>query len=145
MVGSDDFFDQLITKNLREDKVLRSNPISQAFREVSGARDPNDIRDLKGGNPHSGPHGFFDGLYWRNLYDQEQLGFLQGYLWCLEENADETRATFTKSPNDYVSLINQWYELDEDTGEVNADKEVEKIPTVLYAVRKQHFDDPPDP
>nr|NIR86070.1 hypothetical protein [Candidatus Bathyarchaeota archaeon] len=52
---------------------------------------------------------------------------IEGYLWCYSKKAGNPHGTFSKDARHYVSLITQWYKLDNDP-----DREWEKIANVLY-------------
>lgn len=65
-----------------------------------------------GGEPISGPHGYYDGLYWSDLYQggtSGQRGFVEGYLDCHVRLNQDRGGTFSRPPADYVALINRWY------------------------------------
>lgn len=83
------------------------------------------------GEQWSEPHGYWDGLWWKGAgYPNtlEQLGYIEGYLACYQNEAHSPHGTFSKSPADYVSLIGGWYR----TGNEDA-----KIANVLYKFRDQ--------
>jgi hypothetical protein len=83
-------------------------------------------------------HGYYDGLYWMQMSvdgPEEQLGFVEGYLRCYSEFARNSLGIFSKSPAEYRSLITQWYRFDEATGDVDAERQPEKIANVLIKLR----------
>ena len=83
-----------------------------------------------GGEAWSGPHGYWDGLWWKGAgYPNilEQLGYVEGYLACYQGEAPSPKGTFSKSAGQYVSLITGWYKT---TG-----KEDAKIADVLFKFR----------
>ncbi len=82
------------------------------------------------GEVWSEPHGYWDGLWWKDAgYPNtlEPLGYVEGYLACYEGEAHSPKGTFSKPPAEYVSLITAWYKR---TG-----KEDTKIADVLFKFR----------
>lgn len=83
-----------------------------------------------GGEVWNGPHGYWDGLWWKGAgYPNtlEQLGYVEGYLACYQGEAHSPKGTFSKPPAQYVSLITGWYKT---TGREDA-----KIADVLFKFR----------
>jgi hypothetical protein len=81
------------------------------------------------------PHGFFDGQYWREITSPGRLGFVEGYLLCHATQSRNEGGAFSKSPDAYRTLITNWYGLNEQTDEMNADRAREKIADVLFGFR----------
>jgi hypothetical protein len=100
---------------------------------------PGDVVPSKDGERWSERHGFFDGLYWTQIDaiggQEEQLGFVEGYLSCHAERSRNRGAVFSKTPTEYRTLISQWYRFDERTGEMDAKRYDAKIADVLFKVR----------
>jgi hypothetical protein len=65
----------------------------------------------------------------------QQLGFVEGYLYCHEKLAKSKGGVFSKTPEAYRALITQWYHFDEKTGDVDAARQPEAIADVLFKVR----------
>ena len=76
-------------------------------------------------------HGYWDGLWWKGgaIPRLEQLGYVEGYLACYQDEARSPKGTFSKAPSRYVPLISGWYK---STG-----KEDAKIADVLFKFRDQ--------
>jgi len=77
-------------------------------------------------------------LYWRQASNEghdEQLGFVEGYLYCHEKLAKSKGGVFSKAAEQYRALITHWYRFDEKTGDVDAKREPEAIADVLFKVR----------
>ena len=74
------------------------------------------------------PHGYYDGLWWKQSEPKEQIGYLEGYVSCYSNDVRSPHAQFSKHPEEYQELITQYYghpENSEDT----------KIALVLYRFR----------
>jgi len=64
-----------------------------------------------------------------------RLGFVEGYLSCHETWSRNEGGVFSKTPEEYQTAITEWYQLDEHTGDINAEREREKIAHVLFKFR----------
>ena len=62
----------------------------------------------KGGEHWKEAHGYYDGLWWRQSSENEQLGYVQGYLACYRRLLVASPTTFSKPPNAYWSLMNAY-------------------------------------
>lgn len=83
--------------------------------------------------PREGGEVFiFDGEAWRQTLPPERQGFMEGYLWCYTHKVGNPRGTFSKKPAEYVSLVNRWYELDDEKETINWDRAEEEVLTVLF-------------
>jgi hypothetical protein len=89
----------------------------------------------KGGEVWNEPHGYWDGQWWREGTPADRIGFVEGYLACYQLGARNARASFSKSAAEYVALINEWYRLNEETGDVDQKKVETKIANVLFKFR----------
>lgn len=107
----------------------RSLPVFQAARIVDEL--PSLYVAEKGGETWNEPHGYWDGMWWRQGSPADRLGFVEGYLACYRSNPPLGRRTYSRTPAQYVALINVWYKLDEENGLVDPEREDEKIANVL--------------
>jgi hypothetical protein len=85
-----------------------------------------------------GPHGGMDGQLWWEINGNgpdEPLGIVEGYLHCHETQSRNEGGVFSKTPDEYRLLINEWYELDVETGDINSERVWEKIADVLFGFR----------
>lgn len=87
-----------------------------------------------GGESWTEPHGFWDGQWWREGTAAERLGFVEGYLACYARS-EMTQGKFGKAPGRYTQLINNWYGLNEKTGDVDPSRVDIKIADVLLKFR----------
>jgi len=74
------------------------------------------------------PHGFYDGLWWKQSEPKEQIGYLEGYIRCYSHDVRQPRARFSKRVAEYQESITQYYNHPEHT-------EDDKIAYVLYRFR----------
>jgi hypothetical protein len=58
-----------------------------------------------------------------------------GYLLCHATQSRNEGGVFSKSPEEYRTLITQWYRFDERTGDIDEEREREKIADVLLRFR----------
>lgn len=99
---------------------------------------PGDSDQSVGGQPARGEHWGNDGLYWRQASNDghdEQLGFVEGYLFCHDKLARNKGGVFSNSPDQYRRLITAWYKFDEQTDEIDPKREPVAIADVLFKVR----------
>lgn len=122
---------RLITEGYRNEPAKQSMPISEIihdFRDEAGAKTaPSNALPR---------HGHLDGLYWKQMGGQdrsEQVGFVEGYLWCHSELAQNMGGVFSKRPVEYADLITQWYRSTEEAGLI--EEKAIKIADVLFRVR----------
>lgn len=127
----------LITKFYEGNPSRLTEPVPDAFfrfRDRAGEKSA-----ATGGEPVKGRHGFYDGTYWKQISalggDAEQLGFIEGYLWCHAHLSRNEGGVFSKAPSLYVSLISGWYGFVTDTGDIDAKREPAKIADVLFKFR----------
>lgn len=61
---------------------------------------------------HSGVHETYDALYWNHMYSNpnEQRGFMEGYLACVQEFLPADASHLQLGPQQYVTLLNDWYD-----------------------------------
>jgi len=71
-----------------------------------------------------------------------RLGFIEGYLYCHRHDANNRGGTFSKSARDYVRLINKWYRINDEAGEIDEKREGVMIADVLFKFRDR---EPPAP
>lgn len=125
----------LITK-FYQDSAVRLRPFSEAIDRLRDK--PGEKDESPGGEPAHGQHWGNNGLYWRQASNEghdEQLGFVEGYLYCHEKLAKNKGGVFPQTPEEYRALITQWYRFDETTDDIDATREPEAIANVLFTVR----------
>jgi len=70
----------------------------------------------KGGERATGPHGFFDGLWWKGASEAEKLGFVEGEMDCFNQEGP-SKYRLGLSANHYVKWLDRAYGLDESSDE----------------------------
>lgn len=123
-------YQEFVTQYYAIDASHRSQSVFAVLR-LADARIHTKTHD---GDLPSEPHGDYDGLFWRESFDHERLGFVQGYLQCYAHKT-EGRATFSKSPQEYVTALNTWYHLKDAERDVDPKFENVKIADALFKFR----------
>jgi hypothetical protein len=130
----------LITKFYEQGPPRLSEPVPEVFYRFRDR--PGQKSTATDGEPVKGQHGFYDGTYWKQISalggKAEQLGFVEGYLWCHEHLSRNKGGVFSKAPSEYVALITRWYRFVEGTGDIDAKREPTKIAEVLFKFRDHH-------
>jgi hypothetical protein len=129
--------DRLITKHYQDDRSRLTESVSDVFYRFRDL--PGEKTREGGGEPIRGRHGFYDGTYWKQIGalggKPEQLGFVEGYLWCHAHLSGNEGGIFSKPPADYARMITQWYGITEETGDIDEKREPVKVADVLFKVR----------
>ncbi|HEY9504299.1 MAG TPA: hypothetical protein VIR01_21860 [Pyrinomonadaceae bacterium] len=84
------------------------------------------IPRVEGGEVWSEPHGYYDGTWWKQSSVVQQVGYLEGYLQCIERDK-KGAPKFPGNLGFYQRSINQFFE--------NPQHEDVKIANVLSRVR----------
>jgi hypothetical protein len=129
----------LITQHFEGNSSRQNERVSEVLYQL---RDRTGEKGMPaGGEVSRGRHSYFDGLYWMQISvggHDEQLGFVEGFLSCYVALPRDQSGVLSKMPEEYRSLISQWYRFDERSGDIDASRQPEKIADVLLKFR-----DPP--
>lgn len=127
-------YQELITKFYLKYPSKQTSPVSgvmHTFRDRPGDK-------VRLGGTISDQHGYFDGLYWKQISalggTEKQVGFVAGYLACHAQCVHNRGGDFSRPPAEYAALITQWYELKDD-GDINEKREPIKVADVLFKFR----------
>lgn len=129
-VGWDDFttYQAFVTNYYAADASRRGKPVFDVLRladmQGNAKTDRADLPDE--------PHGDYDGLFWRESFDRERLGFIEGYLQCYAHKPDPHRAAFSQSYQAYVTMLDTWYHLTDMERDVDPKIENAKVADVLF-------------
>lgn len=108
-------------------------PVSRVIKMFDSRHaGPSKRSGMSKGEVWSKPHGYWDGLWWKDAgYPNtlEQLGYVEGFLTCYQGEGHRRKGIFSKSPAVYVSLISDWYK--------RTRKEDANITDVLFKFRDQ--------
>lgn len=116
----------------------KSVPVAEALDRARGAANESSAPPSAAGPQAPAPHGTFDGKFWFDAENpQVQLGFVEGYLACHSAKLKDADGHFSKSGEEYVSLINDAYGITDDTEEVDPQKGAAKIADVLHGLRDE--------
>lgn len=124
-----------LNKYFLGDPTRRKQTVSEALDILRGATE--DKAKPAPDEPASTAHGGFDGSFWFEADPAAELGFVEGYLICHSAKLKDADAKFSKPPSEYVDLINQAYNITEDTDDVDADKAPLKIADVLHGLKDE--------
>ncbi len=98
--------EQEITEYYQSHPASRTMPVVEVWqRLVSETRPAEPPKD---GERWTNPHGYYDGLYWRQGSEEERKGFLEGYLWCMRRCVKSPPATYSRSTSNYMNRIDAY-------------------------------------
>ena len=123
---------EYVTNFYRSNADKRSVPVFDAIRVEE--QQPPSRQVQAGGETWTEPHGYCDGQWWRQVNRADRLGFVEGYMACYARSP-KAHGTLSKTPAEYVRLINEWYKLNEESGDVDPNREDAKIADVLFKFR----------
>ena len=75
-------------------------------------------------------HWYLDGDFWFQMNEDEQLGFLEGYLWCLKTQVPDSTEIYSKSASSYRRKIDAFVK-------ANPKLDKEAIAVTLHRFRDQ--------
>jgi hypothetical protein len=123
---------EYVTNVYRNNPDKRSAPVFDVIRAAE--QQPPSRKVPGGGEAWTEPHGYCDGQWWRGRNSADRIGFVEGYIACYARSP-RAHGTFSKTPAEYVRLINQWYILNEESGESDPSRVAAKIADVLFKFR----------
>ena len=100
LTRSVDELDQRIDDYYKAHDKKRDMTVDKVWKTIIKEAPPDKPRP-EGGEVWTGPHGYYDGSYWRQSSELENKGFLEGYIWCMR--------TCVKSPKENYSLSVNYY------------------------------------
>jgi hypothetical protein len=125
-----------LTSFYQQSAANKSVSVSQALDRIRDAGSETSGPPPAAGGP--APHGVYDGRFWFDAETpQVQLGFVEGYLACHTAKVKDADGHFSKSAEEYVSLINDAYGITDDTEDVDPQKGAQKIADVLHQLRDE--------
>ena len=81
-------------------------PVIEVWRRLLREIPPS--KPLKGGEVWTNPHGYYDGLYWRQDSESGNRGFLEGYLLCMRTQVKSPSETYSRPVDYYGAKINAY-------------------------------------
>jgi hypothetical protein len=91
-------------------KFYEGNPganrlsVSEAWQRVSSSEKQASVS--KGGENWTNPHWYLNGGWWAQEAKTEQIGFVEGYLWCMRTQVEGPHASYSRSDDFYREKIN---------------------------------------
>jgi hypothetical protein len=108
-------------------------PAPEVLKEIwSGHIAVRGAEKAQAGQGWRARHGFFDGGWWKGSNAAERLGFVEGYITCVN-NGKNKAAHLQLSPSAYVQWVDVWYAGNGDQ-EVSAERQGVKVDDVLLRV-----------
>ncbi len=127
-----DLLEPRITRFYRGNASDLMKPVATVLVQLSSQGSPQKPKD---GESYSEKHGIFDGEYWRQLLDDERLGFVEGYMVC-QKQYKKPAASLSHEAKWYVAQISKWYGIQpNDPSEINEKRSSKKIADVLYSFK----------
>ncbi|HME57114.1 MAG TPA: hypothetical protein VKF63_02165 [Terracidiphilus sp.] len=92
------------------DKYYKTHPLSANLNVIDvWQKVANQLKAKKysedSGETWTNAHWYLDGLWWRQSSEDEQLGFVEGYLWCLRTQVSAPTESYSRSANYYCRKI----------------------------------------
>ena len=137
------FLNEFYSTDLAHRTVAVYDALHRAWPKLHDAKPSDAAKPDSSAAQQPELHGDFDGLFWRDTRRPERLGFLEGYLACYVHTAPRRRATYSKSPEEYLNLLDTWFHLTDREEDVDPKFENAKIADALYHFRdrrsRPHF------
>ena len=93
-----------ITKFYEADLGANRLSVLEAWQRVSSSE--KQAPAPRGGETWTNPHWYLNGGWWAQEAETEQLGFVEGYLWCMRTQVEKPHARYSKSNSFYREKIN---------------------------------------
>ena len=93
------------------DKFYKSHPGSANLKVIDVWQKvvdhPKASKDVDNSNPEvwKNAHWYLNGDWWGQVYEPEQLGFVEGYLWCLRTQVTAPTESYSRSASSYRRKI----------------------------------------
>ena len=114
-------------------EAKRNRPVPEVLKEIwSGHIPVRGAEKAQLGEGWRDRHGFFDGAWWKGSNPAERLGFIEGYITCINE-AKKKSTALQLEPEQYVQWVDHWYAITGDD-EVTAQRQAVKVADVLVRV-----------
>lgn len=95
-----------ISRYYREHPKERQVSVVDVWRKLVAAEPP--AQPPKGGETWSNPHWYLNGLWWSGESERARLGFLEGYLWCVQTCVPSPSESYTKPIPHYIKQIDSY-------------------------------------
>ena len=98
--------DQKITQYYKGRPADRATLVTEVWRKLVSETKPS--KPAPGGEVYTNPHGFLDGTWWVQSSEAQQLGFLEGYLWCMRTCVEKPVQHYSHSASYYADRIGEY-------------------------------------
>ena len=106
IAGSIEYAVLKINEYYKTHPAARALPVVDVWRKVLSKTPPDPPRE--GGEVYTNAHGYYDGQYWREGSHAENIGFLEGYLWCLRTRLQPPTETYSRLVSYYAKRIDEY-------------------------------------
>jgi len=97
---------QKVTQYYKDHPAERTASIKDVWEKLVLTSRPR--KPAPGGEVWNNPHGYYNGLWWRQGSDDNRLGFAEGYLWCLRTQVNPPTETYSHPVSYYVEKIDAY-------------------------------------
>jgi len=105
-----DHLEEQIDRYYKAHPTDRNIAVTTVWQRVSTQGSPAKPSP-PGGEVWTNPHGFFDGQWWRETSEAQNLGFIEGYLWCMRTCVNQPSETYSRPVSYYVDEISKYIAL----------------------------------
>jgi hypothetical protein len=92
-----------ITRHYQAHPADRAILVTEVWRKLLSETKPS--KPAPGSEVWTNPHEFLNGTWWVQSSETQQLGFLEGYLWCMRTCVDKPAQVYSRSVNSYADQI----------------------------------------
>lgn len=79
-------------------------PVIEVWQKVV-ASDVSRKSSIAQGQTWTNAHWYLDGFWWRGAAEDERLGFLEGYLWCMRTYVPKSSQKYSKPVQFYLEKV----------------------------------------
>lgn len=103
---SSEILDPKITAYFKAHAEEVRTPVVEVWQRVPASFFSSPIE--KKSETWNNPHWYLNGLWWRQSSESERHGFLEGYLWCMNNGVPSPAETYSHPPSDYAARIDAY-------------------------------------
>jgi hypothetical protein len=93
-----------ITRFYRAHPKSADLPITEVWQRVEGHSNPVKDKD-EAAETWKNPHWYLNGGWWMQISERQQLGFVEGYLWCIRSQVKAGAENYPHSATSYQRKI----------------------------------------
>jgi hypothetical protein len=104
-----------ISRFYRSHPEARSLTVADVWRRVEGPVRADKKPDAKG-ETWQNPHWYLNGDWWGSVSQTEDAGYLEGYLWCIDNRASPKDESYSQSVAFYQKRIDAYIDAHSKSG-----------------------------